>query len=433
MKISKKQKIFLTIGFILYIIIVLSPIAGKFKEKFQQHITFRYVINLPDYNGIPRMYITTKSGLAIKSRDSWIKGTFDLKEGKKTLCSGKTKIKGHGNSTWSYHHKKAYGLKLDKPNELLGMSSSRKWILLNPYWDKSLLRNDFGLNIGHTIYKNQLWIPSVRDIEVVMNGKYLGVYELAEQIRIAPNRVNIPDISKKHNGGYVAEVDCHMKEIRNFYSTVNQVPFNIKYPKKISDKLYTQIKDHIEKTEQVLYSADFLNPRTGYRKYIDTKSVIDWYLVNEITKNHDAKFHSSVYMVYDPKDKLFHMGPLWDFDISCGNINYDGCENPEGFYIKNARWIEQMFKDPQFIKELQDRWNKTKNDLYKSIQTYIPEHARYLNQARLYNFKAWKLIGVKIWPDYVVPKTYQGEVDYLQSWLIKRYKWMDTAIQNLTP
>lgn len=61
---------------------------------------------------------------------------------------------------------------------------------------------------------------------------------------------------------------------------------------------------------------------------IDENSVIDWYIVNEFTKNNDAIFFSSVYIYYNPEDQKLHFGPNWDFDISCGNINYNGCDNP---------------------------------------------------------------------------------------------------------
>ena len=59
-----------------------------------------------------------------------------------------------------------------------------------------------------------------------------------------------------------------------------------------------------------------------YRKYLDVNSFVDWYLVNEIAKNNDAVFWSSCYMNVSPNGKI-KMGPLWDFDIAFGNINYN--------------------------------------------------------------------------------------------------------------
>jgi hypothetical protein len=192
--------------------------------------------------------------------------------------------------------------------------------------------------------------------------------------------------------------------------------------------LFEKIKADVQHVEDVLYSASFSNQNEGYRKYLDVDSFVDWYLVNEITKNNDAIFFSSVFMYYD--GETYHMGPIWDFDISLGNINYNGNDNPEGFWIKGSAWINRLFEDPEFVSLVKNRWNMKRNE-FIALKRYIDERAAYINGAQEQNFKTWNILGVAVWPNVVVPGTYQGEIDYLKSWLDARLTWLDTAINQL--
>ena len=45
------------------------------------------------------------------------------------------KIRGRGNSTWSYFPKKPYRIKLDEKSEVLGLKSDKDWIVLANYND----------------------------------------------------------------------------------------------------------------------------------------------------------------------------------------------------------------------------------------------------------------------------------------------------------
>ncbi len=179
--------------------------------------------------------------------------------------------------------------------------------------------------------------------------------------------------------------------------------------------------------EQELYSPGF----GSYRECFDVASFIDWYLVNEFTKNHDAVYGGSTYWSYDPGDGKLHFGPIWDFDISCGNIDYDGCEDPEGFWVSGFCYFPRLIEDPLFLKELKDRWNETKESLLAESRSYIPEHVRYLSEAAKWNYTVWKTLGVDIWPHAEAGDTYEAQIAYLQDWIEKRYVWMDKAIEQL--
>jgi hypothetical protein len=124
-------------------------------------------------------------------------------------------------------------------------------------------------------------------------------------------------------------------------------------------------------------------------------------------------------MYYDDKKQKYCMGPLWDFDISLGNYKGSVGEYSDGFHIKNAKWMSRLFEDPEFVSAVKDRWN-TKKSEFIALQQYIDGRAGYINHAQAQNFKKWNTLNVSVWPNVVVPGTYQGEIDYLKSWLAAR-------------
>src|SRR5690606_33635830 len=82
------------------------------------------------------------------------------------------------------------------------------------------------------------------------------------------------------------------------------------------------IKQFIFEFESHLSKSDFKT--TGhYLQYIDASSFIDFMIVNEIGKNVDAYIFSTyLYKDKDSNDKRLHMGPLWDFNLAYGNVDY---------------------------------------------------------------------------------------------------------------
>jgi hypothetical protein len=332
--------------------------------------------------------------------------------------------------------KKPYTLKLTTKAPLLGMPTHKRWNLLANYSDKTLLRTEVAFNIGNILQDGLKWTPRSRHVQLYLNNEYQGVYQLVEAIKIDENRVDIKDISKKNpQRGYILEIDVRKGEAFNF-TTTRGVVFNCSDPDEDLDEIITggtqtlleKIQTDVQHVEDVLYSAGFTDPDEGYQKYLDVDSFIDWYLVNEITKNNDAIFWSSVYMYYN--GEKYCMGPVWDFDISLGNIDYNGNDNPQGFWIKASAWINRLFEDPEFVAQVKTRWNEKSAEFF-ALQQYIDERAVYINSAQAQNFRRWDILGIYVWPNAMVPGSYQGEISYLKSWLADRLAWLDTAINGL--
>jgi hypothetical protein len=274
--------------------------------------------------------------------------------------------------------------------------------------------------------------PRARYVEVILNGEYLGNYLLTDQVEIGETRVNIPELKENStdiSGGYLLEIDERVDETYWFRTLLN-LPFTIKSPEDITTAQFDYIKDYVQQTETAIYGPNFTDPVAGYNNYINTETFINWYLVNELLKNNDAIFFSSVFMYKDLNAKL-SLGPVWDFDLAIGNINYNGNDNPQGWWIKQSLWINRLFEDPAFVQKVKDRWNLLKSTEVNSLFTFVNETSVYLNHSQKENFNKWDVLYNFTWPNRVAVGSYESEVQYMKEWLSKRINWMDSEINKL--
>ena len=166
-----------------------------------------------------------------------------------------------------------------------------------------------------------------------------------------------------------------------------------------------------------------------YAEYIDIDSFVDWYLISEITKNVDSKSFSSMFLNVLPGEKI-KMGPLWDFDLSFGNVDYADSQYAEGWWVKYHPWYERLFQDPDFVDRVKVRFAYFKDNqdfILEKIDTY----AQQLQWAQQENDNKWQTLGIYVWPNPVIFDTYQEEVDHMKAWYVDRMTWLDNALTDL--
>ncbi|QMU31391.1 CotH kinase family protein [Adhaeribacter radiodurans] len=393
-----------------------------------------YLVEIHSFTGLPIIYINTENRAGITSKDDYIKAQMKL-EGDHSNGSGTfnsaIEIRGRGNTTWLMP-KKPFKIKLAEKAALLGMPADKEWSLLANFSDKSLMRNAVAFELSRRF--GLPYTPRSRFVEVFINGEYLGNYLLTEHLKVAKDRVNIQELKPTDNaedvitGGYFLEVDARLDEDYWFH-TQNNIPITIKSPDDISPQQLSYIKNYVQAAESAIYSIGSSEAKSTYEQYIDTESFVNWYLVNELLKNNDAAFHSSVYLYKDRGGKLT-LGPVWDFDIALGNINYNGNESPQGWWLQNSPWIGQLFQDPAFRTKVKERWREVKQKDINSLFTYINSTAVQLKYSQKENFEKWNILDTYAWPNIVVMGSYENEVQYLKDWLSTRINWMDTEMNT---
>ena len=334
------------------------------------------------------------------------------------------KIRGRGNSTWFLHPKKPFQMKLDDKKEFLGMPNHKKWLFLAEYSDKSLLRNTI---VFEMVYISNLdWTPASTFAEVFLNGEYNGVYNITQKVEEGSNRVDLGD------DGYLLEIDnIDRLDADDVYITTEEVPvINIKEPDLAwNDAKYVYINNLINQFELNLFGGNFADPVNGYAKYIDVDSFIDWFLINEIVKNQDSMSFSSIYLNVIPGEKI-KMGPLWDFDLGFGNVDYSDATNPEGFWVRWNPWISRLLQDPAFADKVRARFAYFRdNENY--ILGKIDQYAEKLKWSQQENHNKWQLFGEYVWPNPVYFDSHGEEVAHLKSWYQARMDWLETAFNGL--
>lgn len=385
---------------------------------------------VPARQNLPVLRITTDNDAPILSKETYLNGQISLTPnaaGEGLLVVG-TQIRGRGNSTWDLMPKKPYRLKLTGKSPLLGMPSSRDWVLLANYSDKTLLRNTIALELGASM--GMPWTPRAEYVEVFHGGRYLGIYQLMENIKVASDRVDIDELDEDDvaapeiTGGYLLEVDFR-QDGHTMFSASENLPIVFQDPEEPTAAQEAYIQGYIDQLENALNSAAFADPATGYAAYIDVDSFVRWYLVNELFRNRDANMWSSCWM-YKPRGGKLHMGPLWDFDISAGNINYDDAYLTAGWWVRDAPWFSRLFQDPAFVARVRQVWNEIKAEQLPEMFQSIAARSATLQQAQLNNFQRWPILETYVWPNNRIPGSYAGEVEYLVSWLTTRAAWMDS-------
>jgi hypothetical protein len=378
---------------------------------------------------LPVMKITTDNLAPVVSKEVYVSGQMTLESnipGAAPVIGG-LQIRGRGNSTWGMP-KKPYRVKLTDKQSLLGMPSSKDWVLLANYSDKTLLRNALALELGAGI--GMAWTPRTAYVEVHVNNQYDGVYLLTENIKVAKDRVNIDELAAgdvaadEITGGYLLEVDFR-QDGHTMFSATDNLPLVFQSPEEPVQAQEAYIQGYIDQFEAVLHSSDFANPATGYAAYIDVDSFVRWFLVNELFRNRDANMWSSCWM-YKPRGGKLFMGPLWDFDIAAGNIDYDGAFLTSGWWVRDAPWFSRLFQDPAFAARARQMWNEIKADELPAMFQSISSDAAAMQQAQLNNFQRWPILENYVWPNNRIPGSYAGEVDYLNTWLAARAAWMDS-------
>ena len=402
-------------------------------------ITIKAVFKHYPASGLPVVKIKTNQVVGpAMDKSSYVEGSLEIiGDGNfEGLEETTMKIKGRGNSTWwictdasagAVVGKCPYQVKFGDKTSILGMPEDKKWVLLAEKSDKSMIRNKIARYMGEL--SDLEYTPNAEYVELFINEDYQGTYLIGQKVEESSNRVDIGD------DGYLIEIDTDangridVDDIifkPTIWSSIHtDGVFNIKDPDIDygSDEFYL-IENYINDFESVLYSNNFNNPDSGYESYIDVDSLIDWFLINEIAKSVDARWYSSIYFSYIPGEKI-KMGPIWDFDLSYGNLNYSDAQYTSDFYIKQNNWIDRLFLDEVFVEKVKIRYSYYYNKL-DDIKSKIDEFAKYIDKSQKANFERWDILGVYVWPNPVYDLTYEQEVERLKNWIEERMNWLNS-------
>ncbi len=341
---------------------------------------------------------------------------------------------------------------------VLGMPSENNWIMSAPYDDKTLIRNALAYQISRDMGR---YAPRTRFVELFLHDghgpltmdHYHGVYMLTERIKWDNNRVNIRKLEPEHNfepeitGGYI--INHEFGRESHIISNHRKTSFALVRPQHddITPQQREWIEGYLGDLEEALFGPESSDPDAGFAAYLDAGSFIDHHLITELFKEIDG-YRLSTYLHKDRGGKLV-MGPVWDFNISLGNVNYFPNSEfitdyepwkPEGWYYELIShkqylngWYTRLFQDPEFKSRYRNRWWELRQSVFSTehITVMIRNYADKLDEAQQRNFERWPILGVYVWPNKFIGDTYEEEIEFIIDWIKLRLDWIDAQMGKL--
>lgn len=347
---------------------------------------------------------------------------------------------------------------------LLGLPSEHDWILYPPYNDKSLVRNalTYALSrqMGHYAARTQF-------CELIINGQYQGIYVLMEKLKRDNRRINIANLDSNEitgddvTGGYIIKIDKFTGSggdgwYSNYFAAAhpnNQIPFfQFEYPDQddivIQQKAY--IQSYVDSFEYALNSISLSDTINGYRHFIDVNSFIDFFILNELSRNVDGyRLSTFLFKNKDSKGGKLKAGPVWDFNIAYQNANYCSGNLTTGWAYNFGSvcgtageqipfWWAKFMQDQTFKNDLKCRWQELRATILSTtfINSYIDSIVTLTTEARVRHYDQWPIIGTYVWPNpNPIPTSYAGEITQLKNYINARLNWIDantTGVCNLS-
>ncbi len=268
---------------------------------------------------------------------------------------------------------------------------------------------------------------------------------MTEKIKRDKNRLDIANVRPEDTegdeltGDYLFRIDWENDFVPQdgWYSNNGDYPYFYGYVepsyKDIVPVQRTYIQNHIAEFENAILGPNYLQV---YKNYIDIGSLVDYFLVSELTKHIDA-FKLSFYM-YKKKDSnggKIHFGPLWDFNLGYGNFDFECPPQTDGWIYECTsvtHWFDKLIEIPEIHNRLHCRWKELREVAFKSqnIMAFIDEQTALLDEAQARNFERFPILGEYVWPNSFVGNSYDDEINFLKNFVLLRLRWID---ENLLP
>ena len=329
-----------------------------------------------------------------------------LTVGKRTHRIG-IEVRGQGTQL---HSKKPYGFEARRRIRLLGMPAERDWVLNPAFRDPSLLRDALAHRAAREL---GLASSRTRHVELWLNGRPRGLYVLMERAELGRRRVQ---------GEALLELTEPIALDRGDDSFPSATGYAVRHvePDEAGERESRRARAAVAALEASLGGP-------GWRAHLDERSAVDYVLLTELLKNQDG-FHRSTFVHQRASGRLA-LGPVWDFDLSAGNVTYPPAAPPEGWLLGDRAWAGALLADPGFRSALTGRWRALQaRGFVRGLLRTVDREARALRAPARRNFARWPILGKPLFPAQPVHVSHRSAVGGLKAWLSRRAAWMDAAL-----
>ena len=374
-------------------------------------------------------------------------------------------IRGRGafSSTWS---QKPYSVEAwdeagdEREVAVLGMPGHADWVLyypdVGPNRDSALVYNSFMYELSRDMGR---YASRLRWVEAFINedggdlslADRRGLYAIVEKVSRGEGRLEFERLSEDGtSGGFLLTINrmdsippggfpaANGATTPQFFHTpgpdgVLQTPpntagqgddiprqsngfLNFDNPNgyKITTAQRAAIEGWFAGFEGVLYdNAVWRDPELGYRKYLDPQDFVDYFILNNLSRNGDGLLVSMFPWVGD--EGILRMGPAWDYNYSAAS--FQGSGSPQGtlFHRGDRLWYGRLLQDPDFVQLYIDRWfyHRDRALAEAALRAVIDDQAAEIGPERAVR---------QGHPDAAA---WFAELSDLKDWLTARADWID--------
>ena len=356
-------------------------------------------------NTLPVLYINTIDEQPIVDKEHYIDGYYyvDANGFEEYESIGSVdaplplKIKGRGNATWTLP-KKPYRLKLDSKASLLGMPKSKHWILLTSYGDWLAGHGRNYLCFKISVKLGMPYTPRNVPCEVVLNGDYIGMYFLTEQIRVAKDRVNITEQDDGETnpslitGGWLLELDNYNDDCQIRFTdkgTGRMMRVTYHSPEELSEEQYNYLANIIFSVNELVNTKDYTSRE--WEQYIDIDALARFYMMLEAIDDQEGFSGSCWFSKERGEDTKLVWGPFWDSGSALGGRNQTA---PDFFYndkdsTRRNCWIRNIVKFPRFQIAYRKWWEKYRDEVFPTMQEEVDAYGQLTEQALAADYARW--------------------------------------------
>ncbi|MGN1234866.1 MAG: CotH kinase family protein, partial [Christensenellaceae bacterium] len=274
-----------------------------------------------------------------------------------------------------------------------------------------------------------------------------GVYLLCDQIQTGKGRVEISESTASVDTGYLIEMNMRIaydpdSYVRIYHENTFYEMLSPELAQGDAGPFQEFIREYLEECTAAIKEGSW----EEVSALIDVDSFVDTYIVQELTGNVDVGRYS-FYLYKEAGGKLF-AGPLWDFDLSGGNVSFDmgdyeSCPPDRMLYasVYNV-WYATLFTREEFVSLVRERLVSEEVRLKEAIARLDPDRADgYFGTCKgalERNFLRWPYDEIKPESDGYEWKyenqevasilSIEGQYRYLYDWLMRRYDYLLSQI-----
>lgn len=197
------------------------------------------------------------------------------------------------------------------------------------------------------------------------------------------------------------------------------------------DVVFNYIVEYITSTFTTLKTngpVEFQGQLLTFEDLVDVDSFLEYWLVNEIMHNQDAR-KKSIYMHKTKYGKL-HFGPTWDFDWSLSSdwsfkpyIHSEIHTATELCILAYDTPLRDFVVDEENFQLLVDKWNEVKHEILE-LTEHLRTYKYDLSKVAKYDAIYW-------YGETTGAILFDAQYDYVRLYLLDRYNFLDSYFNNI--